>query len=76
MKNAVRRAGFRPLTCGRWHILLRPAALNIAAVALLVILLLALFGLTRGSFPMPSGTLFHALLGGGKRGRTAAIYSV
>lgn len=64
MKNAVRRAGFRPLTCGRWHILLRPAALNIAAVALLVILLLALFGLTRGSFPMPSGTLFHALLGG------------
>ncbi|HFK4136369.1 TPA: FecCD family ABC transporter permease [Klebsiella oxytoca] len=64
MKNAVRRAGFRPLTCGRWHILLRPAALNIAAVALLVILLLALFGLNRGSFPMPSGTLFHALLGG------------
>lgn len=64
MKNAVRRAGFRPLTCGRWHILLRPAALNIAAVALLVILLLALFCLTRGSFPMPSGTLFHALLGG------------
>lgn len=64
MKNAVRRAGFRPLTCGRWHILLRPAALNIAAVALLVILLLALFGLTRGSFPMLSGTLFHALLGG------------
>lgn len=64
MKNAVRRAGFRPLTCGRWHILLRPAALNIAAVALLVILLLALFGLTRGSFPMSSGTLFHALLGG------------
>ena len=68
MKNAVRRAGFRPLTCGRWHILLRPAALNIAAVALLVILLLALFGLTRGSFPMPSGTLFHALLGGGNVG--------
>lgn len=34
-----------------------------AAVALLVILLLALFSLTRGSFPMPSGTLFRALLG-------------
>ena len=63
MKSAVRRAGFRPLTCGRWHILLRPAAVKIAAVALLVILLLALFGLTRGSFPMPSGTLFRALLG-------------
>lgn len=63
MKSAVRRAGFRPLTCGRWHILLRPAAVRIAAVALLVILLLALFGLTRGSFPMPSGTLFRALLG-------------
>lgn len=64
MKSAVRRAGFRPLTCGRWRILLRPAALNIAAVALLVILLLALFSLSRGSFPMPTGTLFHALLGG------------
>lgn len=63
MKSAVRRAGFRPLTCGRWHILLRPAAVRIAAVALLVILLLVLFGLTRGSFPMPSGTLFRALLG-------------
>lgn len=63
MKSAVRRAGFRPLTCGRWHILLRPAAVRIAAVALLVILLLALFALTRGSFPMPSGTLFRALLG-------------
>ena len=63
MKSAVRRAGFRPLTCGRWHILLRPAAVKIAAVALLVILLLALFGLTRGSFPMPSGTLFRALRG-------------
>lgn len=44
-------------------ILLRPAALKIAAGMLLVILLLALFGLTRGSFPMPSGTLFRALLG-------------
>ena len=63
MKSAVRRAGFRPLTCGRWHILLRPAAVKIAAVALLVILLLALFSLTRGSFPMPSGTLVRALLG-------------
>ena len=63
MKSAVRRAGFRPLTCGRWHILLRPAAVKIAAVALLVILLLALFSLTRGSFPMPSGPLFRALLG-------------
>lgn len=63
MKSAVRRAGFRPLTCGRWHILLRPAAVKIAAVALLVIVLLALFGLTRGSFPMPSGTLFRALRG-------------
>lgn len=63
MKSAVRRAGFRPLTCGRWHILLRPAAVRIAAVALLVILLLVLFSLTRGSFPMPSGTLFRALLG-------------
>ncbi|MEQ0105187.1 iron ABC transporter permease [Klebsiella sp. JN_Kp124] len=63
MKSAARRAGFRPLVCGGWYLLLRPAALKIAAGMLLVILLLALFGLTRGSFPMPSGTLFRALLG-------------
>lgn len=64
MKSAVRRAGFRPFACGGRHLLLRPAALKIAAGMLLVILLLALFSLTRGSFPLPSGTLFHALLGG------------
>ena len=63
MKSAARRAGFQPLACGGRHFLLRPAALKIAAGMLLVILLLALFGLTRGSFPMPSGTLFRALLG-------------
>lgn len=63
MKSAARRAGFQPLACGGRHFLLRPAALKIAAGMLLVILLLALFGLIRGSFPMPSGTLFRALLG-------------
>lgn len=63
MKSAARRAGFQPLACGGRHFLLRPAALKIAAGMLLVILLLALFGLTHGSFPMPSGTLFRALLG-------------
>jgi iron complex transport system permease protein len=57
MKNAVRRAGFRPLRAGRCHLLLRPAALNIAAALIIAILLLASFGLTRGSFPLPAGTL-------------------
>lgn len=61
MKNAVRRAGFRPLRAGSCHLLLRPAALNIAAVLIIAILLLASFGLTRGSFPLPAGTLARAL---------------
>lgn len=61
MKNAVRRAGFRPLHAGSCHLLLRPAALNIAAVLIIAILLLASFGLTRGSFPLPAGTLARAL---------------
>ena len=61
MKNAARRAGFRPLRAGRCHLLLRPAALNIAAVLIIAILLLASFGLTRGSFPLPAGTLARAL---------------
>ena len=61
MKNAARRAGFRPLRAGSCHLLLRPAALNIAAVLIIAILLLASFGLTRGSFPLPAGTLARAL---------------
>ncbi|HCB1502270.1 TPA: iron ABC transporter permease [Klebsiella michiganensis] len=62
MKSAAHRAGFRPFTAGSYRLLLRPVALRIAGGLLLVILLLALFGLTRGSFSMPSGTLFRALL--------------
>ena len=61
MKNAARRAGFRPLRAGSCHLLLRPAALNIAAGLIIAILLLASFGLTRGSFPLPAGTLARAL---------------
>lgn len=61
MKNAARRAGFRPLRAGSCHLLQRPAALNIAAVLIIAILLLASFGLTRGSFPLPAGTLARAL---------------
>lgn len=63
--NEKRRPSRRfSAACLRWPaFLLRPAALKIAAGMLLLILLLALFGLTRGSFPMPSGTLFRALLG-------------
>ncbi|MBA7934292.1 iron ABC transporter permease [Klebsiella sp. RHBSTW-00215] len=62
MKNAAHRAGFRPFAAGSYRLLLRPVALRIAGGLLLAILLLALFGLTRGSFPMPSGTLLQALL--------------
>lgn len=61
MKSAARRAGFRPLRAGSCHLLLRPAALNIAAALIIAILLLASFSLTRGSFPLPAGTLARAL---------------
>ncbi|HHG8775555.1 TPA: iron chelate uptake ABC transporter family permease subunit, partial [Raoultella planticola] len=61
MKSAVHRAGFRPLIRGSYQLLLRPAALKSAALLVVIILLLAGFGLTRGSFPLPSGTLARAL---------------
>lgn len=62
MKSAARRAGFRPLAAGSRHILLRPAALKSAAGLLALIAILGAFGLTRGSFPLPSGTVLRALL--------------
>jgi iron complex transport system permease protein len=64
MKNAVRRAGFRPLRAGRCHLLLRPAALNIAAVLIIAILLLALWPDAR-QLPLPAGAV---RAGPGKRG--------
>lgn len=61
MKNVAAHAGFRPLRVGSCQLLIRPAALKIAGVLIAAILLLACFGLARGSFPLPTGTLARAL---------------
>ncbi|HDE1027238.1 TPA: iron chelate uptake ABC transporter family permease subunit, partial [Klebsiella variicola] len=60
MTRAVHRAGFRPLVIASRQLLLRPAALNIAAIMML--LALGLYSLSRGSFPLPASTLARALL--------------
>jgi len=61
MKSAARRAGFHPFITLSCHVLLRPAALKMAGLLLFTVVLLGIFSLTRGSFPMPSGTLTQAL---------------
>ena len=48
MKRAVHRAGFRPLAMGSTRLLLRPAALKIAAFILFILLTLGLYSLSRG----------------------------
>ncbi|WP_032453203.1 iron chelate uptake ABC transporter family permease subunit, partial [Klebsiella quasipneumoniae] len=62
MMRAVHRAGFRPLVFASRQLLLRPAALNIAALMLLMLLALGLYSLSRGSYPLPASTLARALL--------------
>ena len=62
MTRAVHRAGFRPLLFASRQLLLRPAALKIAAFMLLMLLALGLYSLSRGSFPLPASTLARALL--------------
>ncbi|HBS1331896.1 FecCD family ABC transporter permease [Klebsiella pneumoniae] len=62
MTRAVHRAGFRPLAFASRQLLLRPAALKIAASIVLTLLALGLYSLSRGSFPLPASTLARALL--------------
>ncbi|MFS4686650.1 iron chelate uptake ABC transporter family permease subunit [Klebsiella quasipneumoniae subsp. similipneumoniae] len=62
MTRAVHRAGFRPLLFASRQLLLRPAALKIAAFMLLMLLALGLYSLSRGSYPLPASTLAQALL--------------
>ena len=61
MTRAVTRAGFRPLALGPLRILLRPRLLKIAAALMTVILLLVVFGVTRGSLPIPASAIGRAL---------------
>ncbi len=60
MTRAVHRAGFRPLAFASRHLLLRPAALKIAASIVLTLLALGLYSLSRGSYPLPASTLARA----------------
>ncbi|HDK6629291.1 TPA: iron ABC transporter permease [Klebsiella pneumoniae] len=62
MTHAVHRAGFRPLAFASRQLLLRPAALKIAASIVLTLLALGLYSLSRGSYPLPASTLARALL--------------
>ncbi|HDY8473296.1 TPA: iron chelate uptake ABC transporter family permease subunit [Klebsiella pneumoniae] len=62
MTRAVHRAGFRPLAFASRQLLLRPAALKIAASIVLTLLALGLYSLSRGSYPLPASTLARALL--------------
>lgn len=60
MTRAVHRAGFRPLVFASRQLLLRPAALKIAASIVLTLLALGLYSLGRGSYPLPASTLARA----------------
>ena len=61
MMRAVTRAGFRAVAIGPLRILLRPRLLKIAAALMTVILLLVVFGVTRGSLPIPTSAIGRAL---------------
>ena len=61
MTRAATRAGFRAVTIGPLRILLRPRLLKIAAALMTVILLLVVFGVTRGSLPIPTSAIGRAL---------------
>ncbi len=76
MTRAVHRAGFRPLLFASRQLLLRPAALKIAAFMLLMLLALGLYSLSRGSYPLPASTLAQGPAGATGDGRAAALYSV
>ncbi len=76
MTRAVHRAGFRPLAFASRQLLLRPAALKIAASIVLTLLALGLYSLSRGSYPLPASTLARAPAGAAGDGRAAALYSV
>lgn len=61
MTRAATRAGFRAVTIGPLRILLRPRLLKIAVALMTVILLLVVFGVTRGSLPIPTSAIGRAL---------------
>ncbi|MEO3988530.1 FecCD family ABC transporter permease [Pseudocitrobacter cyperus] len=61
MNNVVARAGFRRYTLGSLQWLVRPRTLKIAASLAVFTLLLVLYGITRGSLPIPTSAIGKAL---------------
>ena len=61
MRRALSKAGFRPLTWGPFRVLLRPRQVKIAAVLALAVGLLVIYGVTRGSLPIPTSAIGRAL---------------
>ncbi|UGS40339.1 FecCD family ABC transporter permease [Pseudocitrobacter corydidari] len=61
MNHVIARAGFRRLSLGVFQRLIRPRALKIAATLAAIIVMLILFGVTRGSLPIPASAIGKAL---------------
>lgn len=61
MRHALSKAGFRPLTWGPFRVLLRPRLVKIAAMLALAVGLLVIYGVTRGSLPIPTSAIGRAL---------------
>lgn len=61
MTRAVIKAGFIPLALGPLRLLLRPRLLKVAGIMAALIMLLLVFGITRGTLPIPTGAIGRAL---------------
>lgn len=61
MMRAVIKAGFRPLTLGPLRVLLRPRLLKIVSAMAALITLLLIYGITRGTLPIPTSAIGRAI---------------
>lgn len=61
MKKTAQRLGFRRLKLGQFTLLLRPRLLLLGLLLAAVALLLAVFGITQGSLPVPASDIGRAL---------------
>ncbi|MBK0002439.1 iron ABC transporter permease [Erwinia sp. S38] len=61
MKNTAQRLGFHRLRLGQFTLLLRPRLLLLGLLLAAVALLLAVFGITQGSLPVPASDIGRAL---------------
>jgi ABC-type Fe3+-siderophore transport system, permease component len=61
MSNVVARTGFRVFSLGALRTLIRPQAIKIAATLAAIVIALLLYGVTRGSLPIPTSAIGKAL---------------